>query len=300
PADKEDLNEKYEKFLSLSPEQQEQLRVLHQKLDTDPQGDRLRGVMHRYYDWLKTLSPGERADLLSQPEADRVATIKKLKQHQEALAVKLPDGSHLTVADVQALSDWVKRYAAAHEAELVKELPPMRHGEFHGEFHGNEKAPHERGGQFAAWRPWLGAKRPDVSKQEIDDLAHQLTPISRKALEGRSSLADQTQMVHEWVQAIWRQRVAGGFGRQGRGVSSKELARFFKDDLSKEQQNKLSHITDKEEQHRELRRLYFQHRHSTESSPTSGGDTGNKTATKNSSSPRPERQPEKTPEAAKN
>jgi hypothetical protein len=295
PADKEELNEKYEKFLALPPDEQEQLRVLHQKLDTDPQGDKLRGVMHRYYDWLKTLSPGERADLLSQPETDRLATIKKIKQHQEALAVKLPDGSHLAIADIQVLSDWVKKYASVHEAELSKELPAPRHGEFHG----NDKAQHDRPGQFSAWRPWLGAKLPNVSQEEIDDLAHQLTSTPRKAIEGKPTLAEKTELIHEWVQAIWRQRSAGGRfgGGPGRNVNAKELARFFEHDLSKQQQDELSHITDKEEQHRELRKLYFQHRRPTEPSANAGGEAdqqANKTGSNSSSTSAP---PEKQPAA---
>jgi len=295
PAEKEELNEKYEKFLALPTDEQEQLRVLHQKLDTDPQGDKLRGVMHRYYDWLKTLPPGERADLLSQPETDRLLTIKKIKQHQEALAVKLPDGSHLAIADIQVLSDWVKKYAATHEADLAKELPPPRHGDFHG----NDKGPHDRPGQFSAWRPWLGAKLPSVSEEEIEDLAHQLTSTPRKAIEGKPTLADKTVIIHEWVQAIWRQRSAGGRfgGGPGRNVSAKELARFFEHDLSKEKQDELSRITEKEEQHRELRKLYFQqHRRPTEPSANAGGDTGQqagKTVPKPASSPPAEKQPAK-------
>jgi hypothetical protein len=253
PAEKEELHAQYEKFLALSPDQQQQLRDLHQDLDTDLQGDRLRGLMHRYYDWLKTLTPVERADLLSMPMADRVAKIKSLKQHQEAWAAKLSGGSHLTISDVQVLSDWVKKYAAVHEAEL-KDMPPPRHNDASG----NEKTPRERTRQFVAWRPWLGAELPRVSKEEIDDLTHQLSAEPRKAIEKRTTLPEKTEVIHGWLQAIWRQRAGGGFGGR-HNVSSKELARFFQHDLSKEKQDELTRITDKDEQHRELRRLYFQH-----------------------------------------
>jgi len=271
PAEKQDLNDEYKKFLALSTDQQDQLRTLHRNLDDEgPQGDRLRGVMHRYYDWLKSLTPGERADLLSKPTADRIAMIKSIKQRQEAFAAKLPAGSHLTPPDVQVLSEWVKKYAADHQAELLKDFPPQRRNDFSG----NDKAPRERSGQFSAWHPWLGAKLPIVSKEEIDDLAHQLSPEPRKAIEARPTLPDKTELIHEWLQAIWRQRFAGGgFGRQGRNVSPKELARFFEHDLSKEEQDKLSHITDKDEQHRELRRLYLQHRRTSESSTGAGSGT---------------------------
>ena len=57
----------------------------------------------------------------------------------------------------------------------------------------------------------------------------------------------------------------------GRNVSPKELARFIENDLTKEEQDKLSHITDKDEQHRELRRLFLQHRRAGESSTGAGG-----------------------------
>ncbi len=280
PAERQDLNDEYKKFLALSTDQQDQLRTLNRNLENDPQGERLRGLMHRYYDWLKTLRPDERADLLSLPLAERPARIKSLKQRQEAFAAKLPAGSHLTPQDVQVLSDWVKTYAAAHEAELLKEFPSPRHGEFPGndkfggndKFPGNEKAPRDRPRQFTAWRPWLGPKLPSVSKEEIDDLAHQLSPEPRKVIESRPTLPDKIELIHEWLQAIWRQRAGGGgFGRHGRNVGSKELARFFENDLSKEEQDKLSHITDKDEQHRELQRLFLQHRRAGESSTGAGG-----------------------------
>jgi hypothetical protein len=274
PAEKQDLNDEYKKFLALSTDQQDQLRALNRNLENDPQGERLRGVMHRYYDWLKTLRPDERADLLSLPLADRPARIKSLKQRQEAFAAKLPAGSHLTPQDVQVLSDWVKTYAAAHEAELVKDFPAQRRGDFPGneKFPGNDKAPRERPRQFTAWRPWLGPKLPNVSKEEMDDLAHQLSPEPRKVIDSRPTLPEKIELIHEWLQAIWRQRAGGGgFGRHGRNVGPKELARFFENDLSKEEQDKLSHITDKDEQHRELQRLFLQHRRASESSTGAGG-----------------------------
>lgn len=303
PAEKEELNENYEKFLALPPEEQEQLRELHQKLDTDPNGERLRGVMHRYYDWLKTLPAGQRADLLSLPIADRVAKIKTLKQHQEASAVKLSDGSHLTTADVQVLSDWVRKYAAAHESELAKQMPP-RHGEMHGDFPRGEKPGHERMGQFAAWRPWLGGKLPKVSKEEIDDLARHISAEPRRAIEALPNVSEQAELIHQWLQAIARTRFVGGggFGRQGRNVSSKALAKFFTHDLSKQEQDAISGISDKEEQHRELRRLYFQHLRATDSSAGAAGAAdqhGKKPEPAEKQSPMPPPDAAKTPPVPK-
>ena len=63
--ERNDLREKYDKFEALSPDEQDQLRRLHEQLESDPQGDKLRRLLLRYHEWLKTLTPGERADLLA-------------------------------------------------------------------------------------------------------------------------------------------------------------------------------------------------------------------------------------------
>jgi len=280
PAEKEDLNEKCQKFAALSTDQQDQLRQLHQQLEIDPNGERLRRVMQRYYDWLKTLTPGERADLLSLPLADRTAKIKTLKQDQEAWAAKLSGGSHLTLHDVQVLSDWVKKYSAAHEAELAKDIPPRRHGPGFGQgpnsggsqpFPVMDQAAHDRMVLNSAWRHWSGDKLPTVSQTEIDDLANQLSTKPRGELESQHTLHDKAEIVHKWLQAIGRTRFSSGFGKQGGNVNRKELAKFF-EHLPKDEQDKLIRITDKEEQNRELRKLYFQYRRAQGFSAGAGGD----------------------------
>ncbi|HEX4000735.1 MAG TPA: hypothetical protein VHX65_19460 [Pirellulales bacterium] len=265
PAEKEDLNEKYQRFLALPADEQEQLRLLHQQLEVDRNGDRLRRVMQRYYDWLKTLQPGERADLLSLPPTERLAKIKTLKQDQEAWAAKLSGGSHLTLHDVQVLSDWVKKYAAAHEVELTKDMPQRHHGQ---SFPVLDEESHERMVQFSAWRHWSAEKTPAVSADEIEHLMGQLSTKPREALEAQPMLHDKADIVHQWLQAIARTRFAGGFGKQGPNVSRKDLARFF-EHLPKDQQDELSQLSE-EARHRELRKRFLQYRRSTGFS--TGGD----------------------------
>ena len=76
---KEELRVKFAKFEALSSDEQEQLRRLHEQLDSDPQGNQLRRTLARYHEWLKSLSPSDRADLLVLPPTERLA-------HQDAQA----------------------------------------------------------------------------------------------------------------------------------------------------------------------------------------------------------------------
>jgi hypothetical protein len=310
PADKQELNEKFEEFEALPPEEQKKLRDLHEQLEVDPHGDHLRRVMQRYYDWLKTLSPGERADLRfdsnGQPlsTAERLAQIKKLKQRQEAWAAKLSGGSHLNIADVQVLTDWVKKYAAAHEAELAKDMPPQRHGEPAV----TDEAAHQKMVQFSAWRHWSSDKLPNVSPEEIEHLTSQLSAEPRKEIAAQTTPQAKAEMIHQWLRAIRRARLAGnggfggGFNRQGGNVNHNELARFFRD-LPKAQRDELTKLPEDEMRH-ELRKLYMQHRRAEGSSPGSAGKPGHhggKSAAKahEPDSTKPDESPSTTPPAVK-
>src|SRR5262249_32357326 len=62
-ADKSDLRSQYEHFDSLSEHQQQALRQFHDQLAADPHSAQLRRVMERYYEWLKSLSRVDRAEL---------------------------------------------------------------------------------------------------------------------------------------------------------------------------------------------------------------------------------------------
>lgn len=261
PAEKEELNEKYEKFLALPAQQQEQLRLLHQQLEIDPTGDRLRRVMQRYYDWLKNLNTREQGGLLAlTSDADRLAMITKLKQEQETQAAKLSGGSHITRPDLQVISDWVKKYATAHEAELRKEPPQRSHG---APFGGPGEQGHERMAQNRAWWIWTRDKTPPLSAEEIDDLATHLSPKPRAAITSQPTLHDKADLIHRWLQAIaWTRFTA----RQGMNVKPAVLAQFF-ETLPKAKQAELLKISDPDEQRHELRKLYFQYRRNNGPSP---------------------------------
>jgi len=262
--EKESLRDKFAKFEALSPEEQEQLRRLHEQLDSDPQGDKLRRTMVRYHEWLKTLSPSDRADLLALPPADRLARVKTLKHDQEARAATLAGGAHLIGKDIIALSRWMEQFATDHETELLKSAARRQ------DLKNLDPAARRKAVTLIAWQHWrTGNKLPIVSDAEIARLAEQLSPEARAALEGQAAKADRLRMIRDWVQAISRARLAAGLsGKQGPLVSAEELSRFFQNDLTQADRDRLMELP-RDEMHRELRKLYLQRKHPPDPAPSS-------------------------------
>ncbi len=265
-ADKEDLNQKFDKFLSLSADEQGRLRRLDAELAADPHSDRLRRVLGRYYEWLKTLSAAERADLLALGSLDRVAKIKSLTHEQEARLTTLAGGFHLMPADVQVLHRWIEELAVKHQDELLKDLPEKRQQEIKA----MDDAKRRQTLALMAWRrsrpgssgaglngpgPNIVAKPIDLSVAEVQHLMDQLSPAARAVLESQPSPEQRVQTIRSWIQAVARVRF-GGQGRYGQTVSQDELDAIFKQQSAAEK-DRLAALPH-DELNRELRRLYFQ------------------------------------------
>ncbi len=254
--EREELRAKFAKFEALSPDEQEQLRRLHEQLDSDPQGNQLRRTLARYHEWLKSLSPSDRADLLALPPTERLARIKTLKHDQEARAASLAGGARLVGRDVSALSHWMDQFAIDHESELLKSAPRRQ------EIKNLDSVARHKALVLLAWQHWrTGNKLPLITDAEITRLAEQLSPEPRRALEGQAIQAGRVQMIHEWAQAITRARFAAGLTGKGNAlVSADDLSRFFQNELSQAERDRLMELP-RDEMHRELRKLYLQHKH---------------------------------------
>jgi hypothetical protein len=262
--EREELRAKYDKFEALSPDEQDQLRRLHEQLESDPQGDRLRRVLLRYHEWLKTLTPGDRADLLALAPAERVARIKSLKRDQEAQAASLAGGAQLLPKDVQALSRWMEQFGIDHETELLNGVNSARRQEIKA----LDDPARRKAITLVAWQHWRsGNKLPSVSAAETQRLSDQLSPAPRRALEAQAAGHDRIRMIHDWVQAIARTRFAGGGMKLGTLISPEELTRFFQHDLTQADRDRLVALP-RDEMHRELRRLYFQRKRPAETPST--------------------------------
>ena len=276
PAEKEDLNAKYQKFLTLPPEEQQKLRQLQVALELDKNVDRLRGIMQRYYDWFASLDPNQQEELNHATDDDkRVELIAEIRKKQQVKAAAL----HMDTADRAAIDNWMKAYATTHQAELQRHM----NGRFHGQFAPGDETG-ERFQLARASRTWASEKLPNVSPKEIDDLAKSLTPRKQALIEGKLTFPEKAELVHDWLKTIAHQRFANGFNRQGMNFNPQAVAHFFQN-LPKEEQQKILSITDPEEQKHEIRKRFNQYRRSLEFGPGAIGDHSSAKSTTGAESP---------------
>jgi hypothetical protein len=84
--ERENLKRNLQEFRALPNREKERLRTLQRSLQSDAKsGGRLNRVLDAYYDWLKTLSPGQRSDLRNESDPVRRAQqVTALLQRQDS------------------------------------------------------------------------------------------------------------------------------------------------------------------------------------------------------------------------
>jgi hypothetical protein len=258
---KEELLAKFDKFESLSADDQERLRRLDAQVGIDPQADRLRRIMARFHEWLKTLLTTERADLLASDATDRIAGIRRLRHEQEARLAGQAGGPLLLPRDVDALHKWMEKFAADHETELtsIKSLPDGQKKRLDSP----NPAIRRIGLTGIAWMQWRNGnvgngKTVSVSDKEIEQLKDALSKAFSDELNSKPTRQQRIQTIRGWVNAVRFSAFARQGGQGGPAISPEELSKFL-EGLPAPERNKLMDLP-RDEMNQRLRMLYFQHK----------------------------------------
>ena len=114
-AEKTALLQKKRRFDELSPAEQTRLRQIHDELAQDPHQAELQRVLERYHDWLRTLTPPERAEVLSLPADKRIEKIQELTRTQEAKRFRrMAGGFMMSPRDLTVIHDWFDKFIDDH------------------------------------------------------------------------------------------------------------------------------------------------------------------------------------------
>jgi len=278
-AEKQELLEHQKRFAKLEPAEQERLRRLSREVDEDPQAAELRRIMQRYYDWLKTLPPYQRAQLADLPPEARVKRVQQLMAEparkggrpaawaelarREWRAGGFPDRHwrsprRLDPADIAGLFAWMDVYAKRHGKQLLEKLPGPQRDRLLQSL-ATEKDDLRRNEMLGwIWLWWQLDNRgeaPAVSEKELADLRSRLSPATGERLKSRPP-ADQWRAISAMLTTFMLQQYSARHtGAPLPLVTDEELAQFFERELTDKQRDELLKMSG-EEMQRQLWRMY--------------------------------------------
>ena len=257
PEEKEELKRRLDRYMSLDEAERQRVRRLHDELTSDPRGDELRAVLVRYLEWLRTLSPAQRAELLELPPAQRIEQIGSLQSQQEEQRFERLVDTGLKQEDVRLIFSWIDGYLSRYEEELLAALPQSVQQRIRAE-QDDVKRRRMLMRMIQYRDSEIDFRIPTA--EDLEPLILQLSPEARATLDRASDPRRKVQMMRGWVRAAMLARTAAP------QVSKEELEQFFIT-LPREQQERLESLP-RQRMEQALRRLYLQsHHRSREHSP---------------------------------
>jgi len=282
-AQKQELWENEERFLKMEPAERERLRQLSRQVETDPEGPELRRVMQRYYDWLKTLPPYQRAELQGLSPEDRIRRIQAILADQsrksgrggvwgefarrEWRTGEFPGGpkrtpSRLDPADLEGLFTWLDGYVKGHTKQILEKIPPAHRDRVEKEL--AQRTDPVRRQELIGWI-WLWwqldsrGKLPSLSDQEVAELLSKLSPATRKKLESLPATAQRRAVSGLFSSFMLHQDAARHADVRLPSASEETLAQFFERELKPEERERLLTLSG-EEMQQALWRMYLRWR----------------------------------------
>ncbi|HIF32934.1 MAG TPA: hypothetical protein EYQ75_14905 [Planctomycetaceae bacterium] len=247
-AYQEELLRKKRRFDRLSTQEQDRLRAFSRDLDADPEKEDLVRVMKAYHEWLQSLRPGKRAELLSLPADERIDRIREVLEEEQKERFQRYVRSTLTSDDARNVSAWFQGVIERRETELKARLDNKGRDEI------------KRSSSYRRMRltmEWLQLPPGELglTVKEIEDLKSQLSSGAVSAIEEQSDSIMRIQLIREFINAAWVNRIRGG--RMPR-IAESDLWEFFSTRLDPEQRSRLEGLTS-ERMRRELQFLYLRY-----------------------------------------
>jgi hypothetical protein len=249
PAAQQELLRRYEQFQALPPEEQQRLRRLQADLDADPDSKRLRQVLERYHEWLKSITTAERATLAELSPKERVKEIERLQRHQ-IYAQRL---EALEPGDLVEIHRWIDEMIDEHRQELEAGLSGRGR-----EFYQRQSDPEAK--KMVLVYRLFGRRGKDeslVTPQDIARLTSRLSDSAKATLAEAPTPEERRRVVGGWLFATLRRYSSWQGGRRANQVVGEELLQFLQNDVRPDKREELLKKP-REEMLQELRRMYFE------------------------------------------
>lgn len=237
------LRTKFNRFRDLSPQRQDELRVLHQQLDASDERAQLATTMYRFQDWLGSLSQSDQFELrdrsADKPSVDFARFVaKRMQEDASRQRFELdPDGLKQLLANVRPHFEELLRKRAAKMS--YKERQESR-----------SWSEQRRQGEL-----FLTLTKSPERMDKLNELVTESLPTEMRKDFEELGHWEKGPLVRSWLQQARIQAMGDRRGGKGQRVAEQELADFFVG-LPTEEQVELLALP-REEMQQRLKRMYL-------------------------------------------
>ena len=211
PQQIEALKRNQEKFDQLSEDRKQAAADFHQQLLNQENKNQLARTMVAYYDWLKTLSPTQRIEVLDEVDVDtRIEMIARMIEQQNLKEFGKSGATMLPACDAVPFFRWYERFLKTKKSRIQKEVSTL-FVDVNRKQSGGQDPPASRVRRFQ--KSSLSQKigfmfqwGPDVmegliAENDADQLRKQLSLDANEILDSRESQELQKSLIISWMDA---------------------------------------------------------------------------------------------------
>ncbi|MEX0938497.1 MAG: hypothetical protein WDZ59_11610 [Pirellulales bacterium] len=262
------LERKFERFQSLPPEEQARLWEIHGELELDPGGDVLRLSLIRYSDWLKTVTPSQRTEILALIPELRILRIREIREDQAKRRQRIEEelaeqeAREVSPTDRDLITKFMAGFVEKNREQILDSMERSDRRDFYRRNDSDEEKQLALSWQVlgSMWNPRDRDEIPQNALLKHNDVAPLFLQFSQS---GRDRLAaakdDEDRLLrfrHMLFVTLNHDPEQGRRRYQEPRISQQALEEFFATELDNEQRHWLLSLR-REDMERELRWLYL-------------------------------------------
>ena len=211
PEQIEALKRSQEKFEELPEDRKRATADFHQQLLNQENKNQLARTMVAYYDWLKSLGPTERIEVLDQVDIDaRIEMIARKIEKQNLTKFGKAGAPMLPAYDAEPFFKWFERFLKTKKPRIQKEVSTL-FVEVNRKQSGGKDPPTSRVRQFQrsslsqkiGFMFQFGSEVMEglIGESDVDQLRKQLSWDANEILDSRESQELQKSLIISWMDA---------------------------------------------------------------------------------------------------
>ena len=225
PEIKAELQRKRDEFERLPEDEQQRIREFHQLFSqlSEARQSHLKNVLRDYHEWLKELTPKERAVLRGMTIDDRIKEIRRIRDEQQRQDFGIAGETKLPDEDLTPFTKWMSDLRTTKQA-LIEKVTQMR---------GDRSSERQI---YAVLRLPPEEFRKLISEEDLQQLSATLSKTGAAILNKSETFERKTELIQRWSQAA----IVSTFRRK---ISEENLQKFYDNALTGEERDRFDELS---------------------------------------------------------